>query len=85
VHPSTDTAVTVLIHSASRSTGPSGTALAAAAAAALIILLCLGWGIARLLAYEPRWILSLRHSLAEAAYRVEAALDELGDWIRIGH
>ena len=39
-----------------------------AALAGLLIVLCLLWSIARWLVYEPRWMLSSRHSLEEASF-----------------
>jgi hypothetical protein len=45
---------------------------------------CAAWALARVAAYEPRWTLSLRHSLAEAGHRASATWAELGDWIRLG-
>ncbi|HEV3046155.1 MAG TPA: hypothetical protein VGY13_02225 [Solirubrobacteraceae bacterium] len=66
------------------STRLSGGAIAAAAVAALIALACLLWGLARWLAFEPRWTLSLRHSLAEAGFRLSATWAEFGDWLRLG-
>jgi hypothetical protein len=65
--------------------GLSDGALAAVAVAALVVLLCLVWAIARVFAFEPRWTLSLRHSLGEAAFRASATWDEFSDWARLGH
>jgi hypothetical protein len=65
--------------------GLSSGALIAVVAAALVVLLCLVWAIARVFAFEPRWTLSLRHSLAEAAFRASATWDEFSDWARLGH
>ncbi len=74
-----------LAHAHSTSTGKlSGTAIAAAVVAALLVLACLVWGIARMLAFEPRWTLSLRHSIAEAGFRASATWAEFGDWVRLG-
>jgi hypothetical protein len=80
-------------HTALRSLAPAGahhaTHLSAAAVAlavlgALLVLACLLWAIARSLALEPRWIRSLRHSLAEAGFRASAICAEFGDWLRLG-
>jgi hypothetical protein len=65
--------------------GLSDGALVAVAVAALVVLLCLLWSIARIFAIEPRWTLSLRHSLGEAAFRASATWDEFSDWARLGH
>jgi hypothetical protein len=62
----------------------SAWAIAATAAAALLILACLAWAAARHWAYEPRWAVSLKHSLAEAAWRLAASWDEMRDWARLG-
>jgi hypothetical protein len=64
--------------------GISDGAIVAAVAAGLVALACLAWALARMLAYEPRWTLALRHSLAEAGHRTSATWSELGDWIRLG-
>jgi hypothetical protein len=65
--------------------GLSNVALAAVALAAVALILCVVWGIARMLAYEPRWTLSLRHAVAEAGFRASATWDEFSDWARLGH
>jgi hypothetical protein len=65
--------------------GLSTAGIVIAALAALVAVLCLVWGIARLLAFEPRWSLSLRHALAEAGFRATAICAEFGDWARLGH
>ena len=70
---------------AANSGGLSNAALAAVAVAALVLILCLVWALARMLALEPRWTLSLRHALAEAAFRASATWDEFSDWARLGH
>ena len=75
----------MVVHTQAHSTSKlSGTAIVAAALAALIALACLVWGLARMLAYEPRWTLSLRHVMAEAGFRVSATWAELTDWARLG-
>jgi hypothetical protein len=62
----------------------SGAAIALAALGALVVLACAAWGAAWMLAYEPRWTLSLRHSLAEAGFRASATWAEFADWARLG-
>jgi hypothetical protein len=59
-------------------------AIVAVVLAALLILVCLAWGAARWWAYEPRWTISLRHSLAEASWRLSTSWDEFSDWVRLG-
>jgi hypothetical protein len=63
----------------------SGGAILAAILAGLIALACLTWGIFRIGAFEPRWLLSARHSVAEAGFRAAATWDEFTDWLRLGH
>jgi hypothetical protein len=36
-------------------------------------------------AFEPHWLLSARHSLAEAGFRASATWAEFTDWIKLGH
>jgi len=65
--------------------GPSHAAIAIAIVAAIVVLGIVVWGVARMSAYEPRWTLSLRHSLAEARFRAAATWAEFSDWARLGH
>ncbi len=64
--------------------GLSHDAVAIAAVAAVVALLCVAWGVARVLTYEPHWTLSLRHALAEAGFRASATWAEFSDWARLG-
>jgi hypothetical protein len=92
--PSTPTAKSPLT-SARPATGATGThhgsgrlsdgAILAAVIAGLLALACLVWGVFRFTAFEPHWLLSLRHSLAEAGFRASATWSELTDWMRLGH
>lgn len=66
------------------SSSPSTAAIVLAVFAGLLALCALIWGIARMQAYEPRWVLSMRHSMAEAGMRASATFDELKDWARLG-
>ena len=52
---------------------------------ALLLLGCAAWGVARALAWEPRWWPALRHAIAEAGFRASATWREFGDWARLGH
>lgn len=63
----------------------SAGAIAIAALAALLVLACAAWGIARQRAFEPHWLLSLRHASAEAGFRASATWSEFADWARLGH
>jgi hypothetical protein len=69
---------------ARHSGGLSTAAIALAALAALVALACAVWGVARLLAYEPRWTLSARHAVAEVGFRASSTWAEFSDWIRLG-
>jgi hypothetical protein len=81
----TVTTKTVSITTKAASTTKLSTgAIVAAALAALLIVVCLAWGAARWSAYEPRWLVSLRHCLAEAGWRLSSTWDEFSDWARIG-
>ncbi|HUH81343.1 MAG TPA: hypothetical protein VLZ06_08450 [Solirubrobacteraceae bacterium] len=50
----------------------------------LLLVACAVWGVARALAWEPRWSLALRHAIAEAGFRASATWREFGDWARLG-
>jgi hypothetical protein len=67
---------------------PSGklstAAIVVAAVAALLALGCAAWGLARRRAFEPHWLLSLRHAMAEAGFRTSATWAEFADWARLG-
>lgn len=60
-------------------------AILIAALAVLLLFGCLGWALARRRAFEPHWLLSLRHAIAEAGFRVSATWSEFADWARLGH
>jgi hypothetical protein len=59
--------------------------LALAILGALLVLGCIVWALGRWLALEPRWAISLTHSLREASYRASETWAEFGDWARLGH
>ncbi|MFZ2113584.1 MAG: hypothetical protein WAU77_07645 [Solirubrobacteraceae bacterium] len=63
----------------------SAGALALAILGALLVLGCIVWALGRWLALEPRWTISLTHSLREAAYRASETWAEFSDWARLGH
>jgi len=52
--------------------------------AGLLLLACAVWGFAQARAWEPRWLLALRHAIAEAGFRASATWREFGDWARLG-
>jgi len=64
--------------------GLSTVGIALVALGAVVALACLAWVLARMLAFEPRWTLSLRHAFAEAGFRASATWAELSDWMRLG-
>jgi hypothetical protein len=74
----------VVVHHTTQPTKLSTGALVAAALAALLIVVCLVWAAARWWAYEPRWMVSLRHCVAEASWRLSGTWDEFADWLRLG-
>jgi hypothetical protein len=59
-------------------------AIVLAAIAALLLLACAAWAFARSRAYEPHWLVSMRHAMAEAGFRTSATWAEFTDWARIG-
>ncbi len=67
------------------SRGISTGAVIAAVIAGLLALACLVWAVFRFGALEPPWLLSARHSLAEASFRTSATWAEFKDWARLGH
>jgi hypothetical protein len=60
-------------------------AIVVAVLGALLIVACVAWALARQLAIEPHWWLSLRHAMAEAGFRASATWAEFTDWVRLGH
>lgn len=66
------------------STHVSTEAIALAAIAAVLLLACVAWAFARSRAYEPHWLVSMRHAMAEAGFRTSATWAEFTDWARIG-
>jgi len=59
-------------------------AIVIAVLAALLVLGCLAWAFARSRAFEPHWLIALRHASAEAGFRASATWSELLDWARLG-
>ena len=64
--------------------GLSSAGIALVVLAGAVLLLCVAWGISRMLTFEPRWTLSLRHAMAEASFRASATWAEFSDWARLG-
>ncbi|HEY5194363.1 MAG TPA: hypothetical protein VIJ39_10900 [Solirubrobacteraceae bacterium] len=83
--PATGSTTVGVVHKGkSHATHLSTLALALAILGALLILGCIVWALGRWLALEPRWTVSLMHSLREASYRASATWAEFADWARIG-
>jgi len=55
-----------------------------AIAGGLLALVAAGWGTARWWAWEPRWLVRVRHAGAEAGWRVGSLWGEFSDWVRLG-
>jgi hypothetical protein len=88
-HAATSTTTTTspsghVIVTTTTTTGVSPAAIAIAIVAAIVAIGCLSWAVARRRAFEPRWLLSLRHTFAEAGFRASETWSELGDWLRLG-
>lgn len=64
--------------------GLSTGALALAILGALLALGCAVWVVGRWLALEPRWTVSMMHSLREASFHASTTWAEFSDWARIG-
>jgi hypothetical protein len=56
--------------------------LALAILGGLLALAALLWGLFRFFAWEPRWLLGARHSVAEAGWRTSGAWADFTDWLR---
>jgi hypothetical protein len=87
VQPFNSTAINARTHAPARSHSSghvSTEAIALAVIAAVLLLACAAWAFARSRAYEPHWLVSLRHAMAEAGYRTSGTWAEFTDWARIG-
>lgn len=85
--PLTSTAVGAPVRAPTRTHGSghvSNEAIALAVIATVLLLACAVWAFARSRAYEPPWLVSLRHAMAEAGYRTSATWAEFTDWARLG-
>ncbi len=82
--PGAPTVVGVARKTTSQSNHISTGALALAILGALLALGCAVWVVGRWLALEPRWTISMMHSLREATYHASATWAEFSDWARIG-
>jgi hypothetical protein len=65
-------------------TSLSAGAIAIAVVAALVAIGCVAWGISRRRAFEPQWLLSLRHAMAEAGLHASSTWAEFADWVKLG-
>jgi len=88
VNPLNRVAPNARLHARAHSSGGSGhvstEAIVLAAIAALLLLACAAWAFARSRAYEPHWLVSMRHAMAEAGFRTSATWAEFTDWVRLG-
>jgi hypothetical protein len=64
--------------------GPPAPVVALAVVGLLLALGGLGYGLARWLAWEPRWATGTRHAVGEAGWRASATWAEFTDWLRLG-
>ncbi len=62
--------------------GPAAWLVGLIVLGALVLLVLVLWGLARLTAWEPRWLPAARHSVGEAGYRTSAGWAEFRDWLR---
>ncbi len=83
--PATGSTTVIVAHKKASAKGLSAGALALAILGALLVLGCIVWALGRWLALEPRWAISLTHSLREASYRASETWAEFSDWARLGH
>jgi len=81
----TTTAGHPVTHTVKHSESLSTVAIAAVIVAAVLVLACIAWALARRRAFEPHWLLSLRHAMAEAGFRASATWAEFSDWAKLGH
>lgn len=87
VNPLDRAATNAHLHAREHSRGAghvSTEAIVLAAIASLLLLACAAWAFARSRAYEPHWLVSLRHAMAEAGFRTSATWAEFTDWARLG-
>jgi hypothetical protein len=69
---------------ATQTAGYSAGAIAVAVIAVVVVLLVVAWAVMSRRAFEPRWLLSLRHSIAEAGLHASETWAEFADWMRLG-
>jgi hypothetical protein len=74
----------MLAAAAHTTTSPSTGAILVAVLAALVAIGCIFWGISRRRAFEPQWLLALRHAMAEAGLHASSTWAEFTDWMRLG-
>jgi len=78
----TTTAAAAPAGSGSDGDGPAAWLVGLIVLGALVLLVLVLWGLARLTAWEPRWLPAARHSVGEAGYRTSAGWAEFRDWLR---
>ena len=76
--------VVMLATATHTTTSLSTGAILVAVLAAVVAIGCVLWGISRRRAFEPQWLLSLRHAMAEAGLHASSTWAEFTDWMRLG-
>jgi hypothetical protein len=80
----TDNAILAASKAKSSDAGMPAPLLALAVIGALMALAGLLYGLARWWAWEPRWLVRVRHAGAEAGWRASGSWAEFMDWVRLG-
>jgi hypothetical protein len=80
----TDKAVLAASKTKSSDAGVPAPLVALAAIGALMLLVAFSYGLARWWAWEPRWLVRMRHAGAEAGWRASGSWAEFMDWVRLG-
>jgi hypothetical protein len=80
----TDNAILAASKTKSSDAGVPAPLVALAVIGALMALAGLLYGLARWWAWEPRWLVRMRHAGAEAGWRASGSWAEFMDWVRLG-
>jgi hypothetical protein len=80
----TDNAILTASKAKSSDAGVPAPLVALAVIGALMALAGLLYGLARWWAWEPRWLVRMRHAGAEAGWRASGSWAEFMDWVRLG-
>jgi hypothetical protein len=79
-----DQAILAASKTKSSDAGVPAPLVALAAIGALMLLVAFSYGLARWWAWEPRWLVRMRHAGAEAGWRASGSWAEFMDWVRLG-